>query len=520
MHSSERLYCSKLLKGDITGPRSSSKVILFKGDITGPRSSSKGSGMSRMLSSSSDDDSTKDCFGPEDDSNHYWFATFACLDLKGTMMLNSLIVLGMLILGLMVEELFAKLGNLSKSSHFWSSVLHAVEKELMVLGIISFLLFLFEQTFADVSHELEELAHLIEYCHLLLFFSIVAYYAFVVAVGIITTRHLRLMKQFDEEIRSSGDYNHEREMQLLEESLNVSCGDGRRAGERYSFYKMKMLFLRSMKNREVAAGMNLVFNEFDYSSYVNSCTTHLFVKMIHVGWRLWTVVILVLSALVGLFSVLQRTNNLTEQLEHMWLSDGRMIESNNFAVDFFNITGAILLVLSRCLYLAVVNDGVVERMEALIESEEQRGSCTVQEEMSEELSTPLTNFAHNQSRKAPGDRTTIFDPFRRCMRQRDSEDPYRSLWFLKAPDLLLRVYQSNILFFSFYAAAFLVILRFANTYAWIFFVVYPAIVLFGVAYQMLPYYAMCRYIGSLTLENAFVQAYNGEGSVSDRNSQR
>ena len=40
----------------------------------------------------------------------------------------------MLSLCLLVEELFHYFERVSKKSHFWSSVLKAIEKELMVLG--------------------------------------------------------------------------------------------------------------------------------------------------------------------------------------------------------------------------------------------------------------------------------------------------------------------------------------------------------------------------------------------------
>ena len=115
------------------------------------------------------------------------------------------------------------------------------------------------------------------------------------------------------------------------------------------------------------------------------------------------------------------------------------------------------------------------------------------------------------------ERTPVTDPLRRCSsRSRNYEDPYRTIWFLKAPDLMIRIYQCQILFFSMYAACFVLNLRFANKYCWIYIVVYPVLVLFGMAYKLIPHYAMIRYVGTLTLDDAMDAAAGGSGSVSDR----
>ena len=63
------------------------------------------------------------------------------------------IFISMLILCLLVEAFFHHLSYLTSKSYFWSSVLSAVERELMVLGIISFMLFMFEQAFVNDGGE-------------------------------------------------------------------------------------------------------------------------------------------------------------------------------------------------------------------------------------------------------------------------------------------------------------------------------------------------------------------------------
>jgi len=154
--------------------------------------------------------------GSEPEDLEKWFMLFACLDLRSVLLLVCLIVLGMLVLCVMVEEFFELMHRLSAKSNFWRSFLLAVEKELMVLGVVSFSLFLFEQqAAASSSHNLEEVAELIEYVHLLLFFGMVAYYVFVAFVGALTLRHLRILRQFEDDIKGDGEWTMAKENELL-----------------------------------------------------------------------------------------------------------------------------------------------------------------------------------------------------------------------------------------------------------------------------------------------------------------
>ena len=62
---------------------------------------------------------------------------------------------------------------------------------------------------------------------------------------------------------------------------------------------------------------------------------------------------------------------------------------------------------------------------------------------------------------------------------------------------------------SFYASLFILTLRFANDWAWVFFVIYPVLVLFGIGYRLLPHYASIRFCGNLTLDSAVGQEGRG-----------
>ena len=81
---------------------------------------------------------------PPTHTPHPFFLSHS-LALKDIMVLLGTITLCMMFLAVGVEEVFVWMNKKAKASHFWSNVLKAIEKELMVLGIISFLLFMFEQ---------------------------------------------------------------------------------------------------------------------------------------------------------------------------------------------------------------------------------------------------------------------------------------------------------------------------------------------------------------------------------------
>ncbi|GMI20273.1 hypothetical protein TrCOL_g12270 [Triparma columacea] len=482
----------------------------------------------RSLSGDDDEDSEgsshgKDCLA---DGQGDFFALFACLDLRATMVIVLLIIIGMLLLCLVVEELFNHLEAKVKRSYFWSSVLHAIEKELMVLGIISFLLFMFEQAFVnDGSEEMEHIAELVEFVHLLLFFSMIVYYLFLTCVGVTCVRHLRHLREFENSL--SRPYEKAMEVDLLSASAaNSSClgflGLGRLDWEKYHFYRMKNVFINSILNRDdfdTLPPVDLSFSGFSYSEYLSSATTHLFTKMIHVGWRVWSSLIITLSVLTGIFCILMYTSpnskddenslDFNTQLHRMWFPPQKKVTENNFVVDFLNIFGFLFLVVGRIVYMRINNEDFLGRLGNLSDLKVETTSSREVDggveglgmnDMSSDMREGLVG-GNNKKRKRPKSDTT-FDPFRRCSGKRIWEDPYQALWFMKAPDLMLRVYQSQVLFFSFYASSFILTLRFANDLAWLFFVIYPVIVLFGFGYKLLPHYAAIRYVGSLALDDA------------------
>ncbi|GMH78537.1 hypothetical protein TrST_g6514 [Triparma strigata] len=426
------------------------------------------------------------------------------------MVLVLVITMCMMILAVSVEELFVYLNRRAKQSHFWSSVLKAVEKELMVLGVISFLLFMFEQIFVgDGSHTLEELAELIEFVHLLLFFAFIVYYIFVATVGFVCVRHLRRLKEFEETFLGE-EYDKSTEIQLLQKSIDEGgCMYWQRLHwEYYHFYRMKQIFLTSNRSRPHPS-IDMSFPNFRYIDYLESATTHLFVKMIHVGWRIWATGIVIVGCFAAIFSLLMYSHesdslNLVNQLDKMWL-DGdanppQRAVDNVFVINLMNIAAFILLIVSRLIYMTTNSETFLSKLEVLA-----RQKPTDMNDVSSDANTPmLESFPHRRPEKP-----FTCDPFRRCSQPRANEDPWTTMWFLKAPDLMIRVYQANILYFSFYASLFILTLRFANDWAWVFFVIYPVLVLFGMGYRLLPHYASIRFCGNLTLDSAVGQEGRG-----------
>ena len=93
--------------------------------------------------------------------------------------------------------------------------------------------------------------------------------------------------------------------------------------EYYHFYRMKQIFLTSNRSRPHPS-IDMSFPNFRYIDYLESATTHLFVKMIHVGWRIWATGIVIVGCFAAIFSLLMYSHesdslNLANQLDKMWL---------------------------------------------------------------------------------------------------------------------------------------------------------------------------------------------------------
>ena len=145
---------------------------------------------------------------------------------------------------------------------------------------------------------------------------------------------------------------------------------------------MKNIFINSILNREDFNSLppvDLAFNAFSYSDYLSSATTHLFTKMIHVGWRVWSSLIVTLSVVTSIFCVLMYTGpttkgdenslDFTTQLHRMWFPPSKKVTENNFVVNFLNVFGFLFLVVGRVVYIKINNENFLARLGSLSELE-------------------------------------------------------------------------------------------------------------------------------------------------------
>jgi len=556
----------------------------------------------------------------EEESDPSFLSLFACMDLKYTLLLCSLSVLGMLLLALSVEGMFHKLHHIAHKSHFWMGVLEAVEKELMILGMISFLLFMIEQglTGKHIYHftEIIEISH---YTHLLLFFAMIFYYFFIVLVGLACNTHLQRLKKFELSTKRIGDWSKEYEEELKNSHQNNFLFKSFE-WEKYHFYHMKHLFICSNKKRSGYLA-EVKFSDFSYSDYIGFSTTQVFVKMIHVGWRIWLSLVFSLSACCLIFWLLLfQGKTFNDQLEHVFLAPKVPASKNNFLLHMLNYMSVSILILSGFVYhtthtssflkkladlaeedhvetfvkkwrskrLSIIAESKQlekrrakeEQIEAEIEMGTGRfgatgvtdGDNSDEEEFAFEntgrgvartidssenvanrfkhestgrkkkngsynggdiesvsnnalaLSDVGTNLggeqpmdygseADNKSLVGDDEKKPWYHPVYRFSSRKPWDDPYTAIWFFKAPDLMIRVYQLNIFFFSFYASAFILNLRFANSLLWCLLPFFPLAVLFFVAYKMLPHYSAIRFLGTLTLDEGLKEDHRGKGAT-------
>ena len=79
------------------------------------------------------------------DACHQAFGEFACLNLAGLPLILCSILLGLITFILLLEQAIHWMKHIAKKSRFWDKFWEALEGEMIILGIVSFTLFLMTQ---------------------------------------------------------------------------------------------------------------------------------------------------------------------------------------------------------------------------------------------------------------------------------------------------------------------------------------------------------------------------------------
>jgi hypothetical protein len=135
-----------------------------------------------------------------------------------------------------------------------------------------------------------------------------------------------------------------------------------------------------------------------------------------------------------LFLLIMPEPDLSDQLENMFFAPGHFVQENNFVVNGLNIFGFCLLIVSRLVYIITTSETQLDAITKLAVARPPAPAAKDGDGLESSLIPPHEARANNH------DRTPWSDLCRRCSsRARDWEDPYRAAWFMKAPDLMIRV---------------------------------------------------------------------------------
>jgi hypothetical protein len=188
---------------------------------------------------------------------------------------------------------------------------------------------------------------------------------------------------------------------------------------------------------------------FSYIDYVQACVTHTFSKIVHLGWRLWSLFLLLLILLSVAITLYRAVFNIdTTDLDNAFNTNPN---DNEPVMNLFNVTGWVML----CLVLnSKKNEGsTLAGLLKIVADGEQDSSPSEGAPASVPLQDPLlnrstsTNLIDNLDLpqiKGKSMCATFCPRFSSSVK----EDEYRKAFTLYAPDWNLRLYQATVFFYG------------------------------------------------------------------------
>jgi hypothetical protein len=453
---------------------------------------------------------------------------FACLDLTGLPLYLGTILLCLVLTILLLEELHHRLHHIASKKPFWAAFLKAMDGELVILGTLSFLLFSVQSSFSTSATEGEEnILELIEFAHMFLFVAMVGYYSIIalmarVAEGSWQNMLQRSNSKLSSLSRSSSQppYCCARDVlsavkrsrgksaciscihrltggnwltgQLWKEVLVPGALGG---GEKMVVFDALVVLLGDafLRSRNLPPDL-----PFEFHQYVELCMTHLFIKMVKVGWRVWLTVVtsLVLFCITtGFFHSLITGGNQAEDMDHIFADDPdvnaplfvafMIIVWYSFAhtiASFSSLDSKTLPALLRIVYDESLASAPAEPSEAAAADDTH-------------LSTSLLSEPGSAPKKS-----WVGSFFPCCT----ATGEYRKAWRRSAPDYAFRLFQISLLGWTFFLSLYTLVLSHVSfsLYSSFFYLLFiaPFILINRIGGQGFPKYCCLRFFGPLARE--------------------
>jgi len=242
---------------------------------------------------------------------------------------------------------------------------------------------------------------------------------------------------------------------------------------------------------------------FDYIEYINRVTTHAFVKMIKVGWRVWMIFmggILVTAAAAGTYHKVTGTDD-AEKIADIFTDD-----PNNNQVVYFTFFYVIWVIMLSAWFVLCTRWGVAGTIRRVV-AQVQGGEDATNSQRGEEASLEVSLLAAcSPTADAPGASEVSWHKlacrtvFPCCSRTRRG-DLWRNCWMFSAPDLPLRACQLSVLFFSLFVSLFTLTLYSVDSRGTFYTaLITPFLLLAGLGGTAMPRYCSVRYFGTLAHE--------------------
>ena len=261
-----------------------------------------------------------------DDHHHHdcgakWDGEFACLDLESQTIPLAVLVCVLVLFALVAEHIIHKAVHAAQHDRFWRNFTAAMLAELSMLGLISFVLFAISQA----SSIGENQVLLIEFVHLTLFCMMIIYYSLVGVLAKATKRALLQCREHEADLIKFNLIDCITELRTIQQQREArwwfvlfpfGCNgklEARMFGKLYLLTRHYFL---------VSQGLPTDL-PFDYAEYIDRCTSALCVKMVQVGWRMWTSLLafVVISGMISYYIDYMMDGEIDVDEDDFWTDD-------------------------------------------------------------------------------------------------------------------------------------------------------------------------------------------------------
>ena len=243
---------------------------------------------------------------------------------------------------------------------------------------------------------------------------------------------------------------------------------------------------------------------FDHVEFIARTTTFMYIKLIHLGWRVWSVFLLttiLAAAIAGLWHKL--SGNMTESTVNIFTDDPN---NNELFTYVFQILGFVLIIFLNYAFhsldatfvrlTGIAYDKKFSPKRSVSNSNDSRESNISMTEpflssLGEEIVTPIAKVPVYKGK-------SLWENCCPCFSSRANKDKYRSAFYFSAPDFTMRLYQVASLYLGLLISLFITVFMFvenSNNVFWT--TLFPLLMTLSRFGFQSPKFSCLRYFGPL-----------------------